>query len=182
MATRALFRHLCTVNRTMYHSVRFMTPLSHFQKLSIKQTNAWTLHSKYYISNSDDEFGDIGDIEPLDLNKQRTGKGDNLQYLIIDVREAKELENNYNLGDKINDWIHIPKGQILNISDKEEFSELLSNKGINHLDEYQDLYFLCRSGMRSMACAQHVNQLDVDQTLFNITGGIIKYDKDIGLN
>ena len=132
-------------------------------------------------NNFDNEFGDIGEIEPIELEKERKGKGDNLKYLIIDVREENELENNYNLGSNKNDWINIPKDIILNISDKEEFEQLLDENGISDLDSYQDLYFMCRGGVRSMNVSKHVVQLDLDQTIFNVTGGISKYDRDIGL-
>eukprot|EP00485_Elphidium_margaritaceum_P005711 CAMPEP_0202687726 /NCGR_PEP_ID=MMETSP1385-20130828/3368_1 /ASSEMBLY_ACC=CAM_ASM_000861 /TAXON_ID=933848 /ORGANISM="Elphidium margaritaceum" /LENGTH=145 /DNA_ID=CAMNT_0049342565 /DNA_START=199 /DNA_END=636 /DNA_ORIENTATION=+ len=126
----------------------------------------------------DNEFDDIGDIEPSQLDLKRKGKGDNLKYLIIDVREPHELENDNDLGSTTQDWINIPKENLLSLSDSEEFEELLAKNGIDGLDEYQDLFFFCRSGQRSMNVAKHIVQLDLDQTIFNVTGGILKYQKD----
>ena len=117
----------------------------------------------------------------MDLDATRNGKGDNLKYLIIDVREESELRNDGNLGDDKGDWIHIPLGVIRNVSDKEELTELLKDKGIEDVEEYQDFYFLCKVGIRSHHAAKHVLELDVDQTLFNINGGIMRYHSDVGL-
>ena len=138
------------------------------------------MQSKYHFA-SHDEFGDIQEIDPIDLDATRNGKGDNLKYLIIDVREASELKMDGNLGDDKSDWIHIPLGVIQNISDQEEFTELLQNKGVEDVEEYQDFYFLCKVGMRSLRAAEHVLELDVDQTLFNVNGGILRWKKDVGL-
>ena len=168
-----------------YHIGRAMISLN-FGKNRIIQQNEWSLNVKSNLSSKpddfDNEFDDIIEIDPTQVAQERKGEGANLKYLIIDVREEKELENNFNLGQENKDWINIPKDIILNISDKEEFAELLSSNGADDLDEYQDLYFLCRGGVRSMIVAKHVVQLDLEQQLFNISGGITKYDRDVGLN
>eukprot|EP01083_Nonionella_stella_P003431 9843_1 len=192
MTSRLLCKHLFSTRSAIrlinincrrvhsMHSFRYTIPCIHPSRML--RSNV-LLHSKYQFSNhNDNEFGDIGNIEPLELHQQRGGKGDNLKYVIIDVREPSELSDNYNLGENRKDWVNIPKGTMLNIGNKQEFDELLSKKGITDLDEYQDIYFLCRAGVRSMAVAKHCVMLDLDQTLFNITGGIMKYDQDVGLD
>lgn len=142
--------------------------------------NPLAVHSRRRFS-SNDEFGDIKDIDPIQVDAARNGKGDNLKYLIIDVREAGELQKDGDLGEDNTDWVNIPLGDIRNLSDKEELSELLWYKGIEDMDDYQDFYFLCKIGVRSHHAAKHILELDVDQTLFNITGGIVRYRDDVGL-
>ena len=60
-------------------------------------------------------------------------------------------------------------------------NKLLNENGVDNFEEYQDLYFMCKGGVRSKMVAEHVVELDLDQTLFNVTGGITRYDRDVGL-
>ena len=170
---------------------RYCVFAMHFpQRLMYRHQNANNFlcigNTMKYSNNSDDNpFKEVLDINPIELAQKRNSNQQNkvdTNFLIIDVREEQELQNNYNLGNDKNDWIHIPMKNLLNLSDKQELNEFLKNKYDRNLDEYQDLYCLCKAGVRSLIVARHLNELDIDQNVSNITGGIMKYDFDVGLD
>ena len=136
------------------------------------------ISERYYVFNDDNKDGvDEGEprnISPGDLQNLRDMGVSN--FLIIDVREENELKQSKLKGF---DWINISKNVLLNLGTKEEFEELLNApKFKKNLNDYDDIYFMCKRGVRSMTAANHIFELDLDQTLWNIDGGIDKYILD----
>ena len=171
MASRLFIQRHLTKMVSLQPGFRYISNTNGYRHLSLFMTSRYN-----FSNNNSDSFDEIAEIDPIDLEKQRKGN----KYLIIDVREPFELQNDFNLGQDKYDWINIPKDFILDTSDKQQFEQLLNDNGVNNLNEHEDLYFLCRAGVRSLVVAKHLNEFDLDQRLFNITGGTNKYAKDVG--
>ena len=116
------------------------------------------------------------EAEPSVIDDNRRSASTN--YLIIDVREESELANGYNLGDEHRgrEWVNIPLSRINATRDADDLADLLQEQGIDReLDDYRDLMFLCKVGIRSGIAAQHVLKLNVAPQLYNIVTGILGY-------
>ena len=130
------------------------------------------------MGNDNGAAQSIPNIHPVDVDAKRKDDTNTTKYLIIDVRDASEFEKDGHLGENQTDWIHIPLKDIKNTTNKKDLGQLLGDKD---MDQYQEFMFLCAGGVRSMSAAKHVQTLGVEQTLFNINGGIWRYKKDVGL-
>ena len=101
---------------------------------------------------------------------------DSPKYIIVDVREKSEIDQ---MQLNRQDWINITKDDILNTKNEAELRDLFVNKG-RDLNDYSVLYFLCRSGVRSMTSAQHISKFkDFNKSLINIDGGILEYASSV---
>eukprot|EP01084_Bolivina_argentea_P189633 326090_1 len=155
-----------------------------------EQFNQNTTTSISYTTTDETTFTNKKDVINVEVNTvdaQRTGAGRQESYLIIDVRKPHELNNGYNIGltkSEEKDWVNIEKHVILTVSNKNDLEKLLAEEkyGSRDMNDYQDLYFLCGVGVRSLAAAKHVQTFDIEQNLFNITGGMKAWKNQIGLN
>jgi len=112
-------------------------------------------HSLY---GGEETHGDVRQITPLEL-KARLNAGDNL--LILDVRERHEwdISNLRHVGARL-----IPKGEVLD--------------HLGELDTAQEMVVQCRTGVRSTAVIQQLQQHGFKK-LWNLDGGINRWARDV---
>ena len=100
----------------------------------------------------------MNEISVFDLKSILDNNQDN--NLVIDVRTQEEREEGY-----IKGTIHIPLNELL--FKVEEVKEMAENKNI---------YFQCRSGMRSANATTIFLQSGL-KNVFNVKGGILEWQK-----
>lgn len=138
----------------------------------IPSSMLWRMMSS---GNNDVNQISVEDMDAIRMNKSSSDS----KYMIFDVREESELSNDFHL--KGNDWLLIPQGKFFQLKDVQELENMLSSDFFIDLKTYDQLYFLCKVGRRSNNVAKHFLDMDVTQDLFNIAGGIVSYDENIGL-
>jgi rhodanese-related sulfurtransferase len=99
----------------------------------------------------------IKEITPRELLERRAA---GTEFQLIDVREDWEIE----LAPVPSALTHIPMGQI---ADR-----------LGELDPTKETMVICRSGGRSMEVARFLHAHGFG-TVFNVTGGILKWSRDI---
>lgn len=112
-------------------------------------------HSLY---GGEETNGDVRQMTPLEL-QARLNAGDNL--LILDVRERHEwdISNLRHVGARL-----IPKGEVLD--------------HLGELDTAQEMVVQCRTGVRSTAVIQQLQQHGFKK-LWNLDGGINRWARDV---
>jgi len=101
-------------------------------------------------------------MKELTVQELKLKQNNNEKFQLIDVREEYEVEVG-NIG-----GTHIPMGEIL-----------------NHIDEFSreiPVVFHCRSGARSAAVVNALEQQYGFTNLYNLKGGITAYSNEIDEN
>jgi rhodanese-related sulfurtransferase len=101
------------------------------------------------------------DMSPTEFLERRA-RGETVT--LLDVREDWEIALAPVPGDAVPDVVHIPMGEI-------------SNR-IGELDKTQETVVICRSGGRSAQVA-HFLERQGFSTVYNLTGGILAWSRDL---
>ena len=125
----------------------------------------------------------LTDINPSDMQKRRDAQKS--KYIIFDVREKAELVDKFHFPNGDNDWINIPKKNILDSKDVESLKKVLLDNYKVDLSKYDEIYCTCKAGFRGQMVGNHLLKVGVNKLnkkIFNIVGGMLKYRNDVGLD
>ena len=98
-------------------------------------------------------------FKEIDVQTLKSKLDDNDNFILIDVREDRELEVC-----KINQAIHIPMGTI--------------PKRLNDIDSDKPVVVMCKSGGRSAQVCQYLNENGYSN-IYNLNGGITSWALEI---
>lgn len=100
----------------------------------------------------------------------------NRNYIIIDVREEREIEAcklDFN-DDKDKDWINVPKDKIAVLCDVDDFNHCVLDLRATSNQNIKKILILCKSGGRSEWVAEHLYSIGL-RNVYNIAGGTIAW-------